>query len=104
MSEEQMRSKFLKEVEGIVNNNRNAQYGGAEDSFLCIASLWTAYLQTAMHLGKPLRISPLDVALMMDLMKTARLAANPTHYDSWIDKAGYSACGGGIVGDRLRQP
>lgn len=34
-----------------------------------------------------------DVALMMDLLKTSRLAWSPHKGDSWADKAGYSACG-----------
>jgi len=34
-----------------------------------------------------------DVALMMAAMKLARLRFNPTHEDSWVDLAGYAACG-----------
>jgi len=34
--------------------------------------------------------------LMMALMKIARLRHNHGHADSWIDLAGYAACGGEI--------
>jgi hypothetical protein len=35
----------------------------------------------------------MHVALMMDWVKTSRLLATIDHYDSWIDKAAYSALG-----------
>jgi hypothetical protein len=34
---------------------------------------------------------------MNALIKVARLSTNPTHKDSWIDLAGYAACGAGIA-------
>ena len=37
-----------------------------------------------------------DVAAMMALLKIARASVNPEHVDSWIDGAGYMACGGEI--------
>jgi len=40
---------------------------------------------------------PTDVAQMMVLMKIARLENSPTHMDSWIDVAGYAACGGELA-------
>jgi len=44
------------------------------------------------------QFKPVDVAAMMALMKLGRIAGNPAHMDSWIDLAGYSACGGEIAG------
>ena len=32
----------------------------------------------------------------MALLKIARASVNPEHIDSWIDGAGYMACGGEI--------
>ena len=34
-----------------------------------------------------------DVAMMMVLLKIARIAAGGGKADSWIDLAGYAACG-----------
>ena len=34
---------------------------------------------------------------MMALLKIARASANPEHIDSWIDGAGYMACGGELA-------
>lgn len=90
---------FLENVREIVCHDRATSYGNPEDSFQTIANLWNAYL-TAKEGNKAepsVILTVLDVALMMDLLKTARLAANPTHLDSWLDKAGYSACGGSLL-------
>lgn len=72
----------------IVTQDRNASYGGPERSFETIAQLW------AIHLGY--KVTASDVAIMMALLKIARLSANPAHADSWIDLAGYAACGGEV--------
>ena len=41
--------------------------------------------------------SAYDVAVMMALLKIARISENPQHMDSWVDLAGYAACGGEIA-------
>lgn len=92
------RQKFLKDVEGIVCKDRNASYGEPEDSFSLIARFWTNYLEGKGLLNKgAIALTPLDVALLLDLMKTARLCSNPEHFDSLLDKAGYAACAGGML-------
>ena len=48
-----------------------------------------------MHLG--VDVSAADVAVMMNLLKVARIKSNPTHPDNWVDACGYMACGGEIV-------
>lgn len=98
LSVEGARNKFLATVQGIVNNDRNKSYGSAEDSFQAIADFWSTYLYT--RFGFSQDITVFDVACMMDLMKSARIASNPTHMDSWVDKAGYAACAGGILEQR----
>ncbi len=40
-----------------------------------------------------LTIDEADVAVMGALIKVARLAETPDHEDSWVDLAGYAACG-----------
>ena len=37
-------------------------------------------------------------AVMMTLLKAARIKSNPKHPDNWVDACGYMACGGEIVG------
>lgn len=71
---------------------RGNHYGEPADNFRRIATLWNAYLS----IRPPGPITPTDVAHMMILVKQARLMATPNHPDSWVDMAGYAACGGEI--------
>lgn len=79
------RTELLNKALEIVNGARQENYGSPEQNFARIAAFWTLYLQR--------HITPADVAIMMILMKTARLQNNIKHEDSWIDIAGYAANG-----------
>ena len=83
------REELLAAARDVVMGPREAQYGPPDKNFKCIADLWSVYL------GVP--IAPHDVAAMMVLMKTTRLRETPTHTDSWVDIAGYAACGAEIA-------
>lgn len=85
----QTRAYFLDEAKTIICNDRENQYGSPENSFKLIAELWTAYLGE--HLTKYLEES--DVAIMMALLKIARISTGSFKEDSWIDAIGYLACG-----------
>lgn len=85
------RKSVLDEASTIVNGERANAYGGPEDSFKTIAGLWNAYFQYQTK-GIP-NIKAHDVALMLNLLKVARLVQSPDHRDSWVDMAGYAACG-----------
>jgi len=87
------RQIILDEARAITSADRNKQYGDPEDNFRNIAALWTGYVQARFP---DVKFSPSDVAAMSALIKVARLATNPTHKDSWVDLAGYAACGGDI--------
>lgn len=90
------RTRILEEAQKCVCGQREQDYGGPEDSFRTIANLWTAYMTSVC--GEAVEFSAADVAIMLGLLKVARLAANPKHMDSWVDLAGYAACGGEIAG------
>jgi hypothetical protein len=79
------RSEVLSTAERLVNGDRDQAHGQPAITFGRIADLWSA------HLG--VTITPGDVAVMMVLFKAARLAANKQRLDTWIDVAGYAACG-----------
>ena len=83
------REELLKEAIKITKGARQTNYGTPEDNFKRIADLWSVYLGRS--------ITPSDVAVMMILMRTARLMNDCKHMDSWVDIAGYAACGGEIV-------
>ena len=84
-----IRADVLDTAKCYVLKDRNETHGEPEDNFGRIAELWTAY--------KRVPFNAPDVAAMMALMKVARIAQSPSHRDSWIDLAGYAACGAGIA-------
>lgn len=79
------RKECLEQAMGCVLRDRNNSYGGPEDSFGVIANFWSVYL------GR--KVYPADVAMMMSLLKIARIKANKSYEDGYIDLAGYAACG-----------
>ena len=85
------RRECLETAEHMLNGDREHDYGTPEDNFKTIAGLWSAYI------GK--EISSLDVAMLMALMKIARIKAG-TKPDSFVDLAGYAACGAEIAGGK----
>lgn len=92
------RKEILEAAEKCVCGQREEDYGMPEDSFRLIAELWTPVIRQCVPPGADVCVLPETVALMMALMKAARLMANPQHLDSWVDLAGYAACGGEIGG------
>lgn len=85
-----VRSQVLRDAERIVTKDRNSQYGEPEDVFRTIADLWTAYTGD-------IDFTKADVAIMLILLKVARLRNNTRDLDSWVDIAGYSACGAEVA-------
>ena len=79
------RSELLQDAEQLVNGDRNAQYGDPRQDFQRTATMWSAYLGAD--------IAPHDVAAMMVLLKVSRIRWSPAKRDSWLDLAGYAACG-----------
>lgn len=84
------RADILATASEYVTTDRAATHGDAEDNFRRIADLWNAYMGVD-------DITSIDVAVMLALLKVARIRSNPTHADNWIDIAGYAACGGEIA-------
>ena len=83
------RGEILDTAKHYVNVDRAAAHGDAERSFGRIAAYWSA------HLDAP--VSAADVAVMMALLKLARIKGTPDFADHWTDLAGYAACGGEIA-------
>jgi len=82
------RKEILKAAEKCVCGDREQDYGSPEDNFARIARLWEAYCDV--------KFTAKDVAIMLILLKGARIASGHAKEDNWIDIAGYAACGGEI--------
>lgn len=90
------RKEILDAAAEIVTKDRNERYGEPEQSFEVIADFWATYLN-ACSKGGPIEFPDAhDVAVMMALMKIARIATGKAKPDNWIDLAGYAACGGEV--------
>lgn len=95
------RASILDEAKRCVCGQREQDYGKAEDNFSLIASLWEPYIRTrCVSDGADVRIRPDDVAMLMALLKIARICSGTGTQDSFVDLAGYAACGGEIAGGK----
>lgn len=74
-------------------DERGQAYGGIENSFARAAALASLKLNKA--------ISAEDVVQILICVKEARLAVNPTHEDSLIDKINYAAFHAALI---LKEP
>jgi len=89
------RKDILEEAITQVTGHREEDYGKIEDNFRIIAEFWTTYLGDKLSVFSD-GITPKDVAVMMALLKVARIR-NDTKSDSYVDLAGYAACAGEIA-------
>lgn len=81
-----LRRQLLFQAADIIDGDRNKTYGKPENSYGEIAKFWSSYLD--------IPLEPHDVAALMVLMKIARVKGSKgSHTDSWVDIAGYAACG-----------
>lgn len=83
------RAEILDKAKECVCGQREQDYGKPEDNFATIANLWSAYKGTEFNAK--------DVAVMMSLMKIARIKTGTSTNDCFVDLAGYAACGGEIA-------
>tara|TARA_R110000822_G_scaffold14939_6_gene52072 strand:+ start:1951 stop:2454 length:504 start_codon:yes stop_codon:yes gene_type:complete len=89
-SSEVTRANILDTAKAYVTKDRASDHGDMENNFSTIAKYWTVHLD---H-----EVKATDVAVMMNLLKVARIKSNPWHPDNWVDGAGYMACGGELAG------
>lgn len=90
------RSDILDLAKKCVCGKREQDYGTPESNFQLIADLWNQYLFKEPGAKEIFGIGPMDVAMMMGLMKIARIRNGGGSGDSFVDLAGYAACGGEI--------
>lgn len=81
------KKSVLEEAQEIIYGDREQTYGKPSKNLDCIAQMWNAYMYS---LGGR-DITAKDVACMMVLLKTARLANRTDHRDSVVDICGYAA-------------
>ena len=94
------RAEVLDSARACVCGGREHDHGKPEDNFSTIGLMWGVYLRAAHpELAKVLPINGIDakdVAVMMALLKVARIATGSSP-DSFVDLAGYAACAGELA-------
>ncbi len=80
------REEILDAAKKCVCGDREEDYGSPEQNFQTIAALWSAY--------KHMVFDPIDVAMMLALLKIGRVSSGRTKDDNAVDLAGYAACAG----------
>lgn len=99
-----IRAEILDKAKQCICHDREDQYGSPENNFKAIANLWNAYLDNKYKgAGWNSIITPTDVALMMALMKIARIQSGTFKADSFVDAAGYLACAGEVAGVKFEE-
>ena len=83
------RKDILNQAMQATSGDRNEKYGEPENNFAKIASLWNAYFENGFFCAH-------DVAMMLALMKVARISSGMTE-DSYADLCGYAACAGELA-------
>lgn len=81
-------SDMLMHAAELVGGQRAQDYGDKTINHQRIAALWSYWLGER---GKPCEITAYDVAMMMLMLKVARLMHSPGHQDSHVDIAGYAS-------------
>lgn len=87
------RKEILEAAIKTVCEERQDSYGKPEDNFAIIAGLWSEYLGGVLLKAE-------DVAIMMILLKIARIQTGKFKPDNYIDIAGYAACAAEVAGGR----
>jgi hypothetical protein len=88
-----MAASVLREAADIVEGSRNATHGAKERSFGAICDIWNAYLEGRADVSVD-AIRPVDVAMMMVLMKMVRANQGQPIRDHFVDMAGYAGIAG----------
>ena len=82
---------ILDQAKQIITGPRNDAYGDPKDSFKNISLLWSVYLRQ--------KLTPVDVANMMMLLKVSRQKTGEGSLDNFVDLAGYAALGGELYAE-----
>ena len=91
------RDEVLAKAGELINGDRKEDYGDAYLNHMRIAEFWNNYLETET------KITPTDVAMMMLLVKVARLM-HTYKEDSFVDICGYAALAGEMSRADVKRP
>lgn len=80
-----VREIILDSAAKVICGQKEEDYGAPEENFARIAKLWSVTLG--------IDVQPWQVCMCLGQVKDARLMHDPKHWDSWVDRAGYTGLG-----------
>lgn len=101
MTDKTLREQTLTEAIKLTVGDRDVDYGSPKDNFSRIAEALNGLGYRAPD-GK--RLVESDVAIFQIVTKLARLVETPGKADSWVDVAGYAACGREVAAPPVDEP
>lgn len=84
------RKQLLEKAATIVAGQRDDLYGPPTQNFTRTSGMLTSLFEHKLKDG--MEFTPADVARIQICLKLSRMVVDP-HADSWLDTAGYAACG-----------
>lgn len=82
-------AQVFEDARNAVLDDRGETHGGIHENFGQTSELWSSYLDTD--------LSPVDVAVMMVLLKASRQKCGSQDPDHYTDMAGYAAIANGLT-------
>ena len=94
-----IREAVLQAAITAVTGDRNNTYGDPWDDFKRTSDALTAmgYRHSNEKTGVFEALRPHDIAVIQVMVKLSRLTHTPVKRDSWVDVAGYAACGAEVA-------
>lgn len=93
-----LKSPTLQRADDIIHGERQDQYGNPEMSFEIISDFWNLHNKWRKIRKGDAPYDNEDSAMMLDLMKHARMYGQVWHGDNAVDACGYLA----ILNDRIK--
>ena len=95
------RAETLTAAQYCVNGQRQEDYGAPEYSFEVIGQFWNVFVNNAcVQLDGTVFFDPHDVAIMLSLMKHARIVTGQRKEDNYVDACGYLSCASEIATEK----
>ncbi len=93
-AEREVSAMVLDTAKDLITRRRTTHGQSAVLQHQVAADMWTAYLRGRKKMEWDKSLTPHEVMMLMDLLKSSRDACGDYNHDNYVDKAGYTALAG----------
>ena len=79
-------TQILADASALIDGDRDRQHGNRKANHTQVAGLWSAFLGV--------QVTPVDAAIMLALLKIARIQVGAPNRDNFVDACGYISIAG----------